>query len=37
MCVSVRVFVCVRRREKELRGERKRKSEAVAKVAGGGR
>lgn len=37
VCVSLCVFVCVRRREKELRGERKRKSEAVAKVAGGGR
>lgn len=35
VCVSLCVFVCVRRREKELRGERKRKSEAVAKVEGG--
>lgn len=34
---DVCVYICVRRREKELRGERKRKSEAVAKVAGGGR
>lgn len=33
VCVSLCVFVW----EKELRGERKRKSEAVAKVAGGGR
>lgn len=33
VCVSLCVFVW----EKELRGERKRKSEAVAKGAGGGR